>query len=124
MRVLEDLQAYLQTFGIHTYISFLPPVSGITLTLAMGYPPDAQNPYSVLRFQVRTRSQDYTTALDQAYAVFDKLQSLTGVVNNRTDVVDCRAETDPYDMGYDQDNTSNFVQTYQIEIVLPTLQRA
>lgn len=122
MIVLESLRAYLLTFNIPTYISFLPPQSGITLTLAMGYPPEPQLPYSTIRVQVRSRAQDYLTAQTQAYAVFDKLHGTHGMVEG-TDIVDCLAETDPYDMGYDQDNTSNFVQTYTIQIVNPTLQR-
>ena len=120
--ILDSLRAYLQTFNIPTYISFLPPVSGITLTLAMGYAPDPQHPYSTVRVQVRSRHTDYLTAQTQAYAVFDKLHGTHGIVEG-TEVVDCLAETDPYDMGYDQDNTSNFVQTYTIQIVNPTLQR-
>ena len=121
--MIEYIRTYLQqSINDTIYLGFRPaqPDTCITLYQTSGLPPDAKHQYNSIGLQVSTRAKHYTTAYNLAYAVFNKLQSLSTQTVSGTYIVDIQADQDPYSLGQDEINrflfTQNFIIQYYMEL--------
>jgi hypothetical protein len=121
--MIEHIRTYLQqSITDIIYIGFraAQPDTCITLYQTSGLPPDAKHQYNSIGIQVSTRAKKYTDAYNLAYAVFNKLQSLSTQTINGTFIVDIQADQDPYSLGQDEINrflfTQNFIMSYYMEL--------
>jgi hypothetical protein len=116
--MIEALRTYLQQSISETiYIGLRPaePETCITLYQTAGLPPDAKHQYNSFGVQVAVRALTYTSAYTLAYAVFNKLQSLSTQTIAGLYIVDIQAEQDPYSLGQDERNRAVFVQNYIVQ---------
>jgi hypothetical protein len=113
------------------YTGFLPPSpdTAIVLYETAGYAPDAKHQYNSLGIQVKTRAKDYMTARGVSYRIFDTLQSFssasTGItISGGIFITDIQAIQDPYALGRDDFDRSQFVQNFLVEYNLDLAHRA
>jgi hypothetical protein len=121
--MIDSLLDYLTAQGITAtlYANYLPaePDTAVALYLTPGLSPDPKHPYAQFGFQVRTRAENQPAAEILSRRIYSLLHGKSEATRNIQVsgyfVVQCLAQQDPYSLGRDEQNRSQFVQNFIVD---------
>lgn len=128
MPFIDALAAHLAAEGLGTvgesiFLWFAPATPGVSITLSPspGGQPDAKFAYDEVRLQVRVRGTDSGEVAAKLEAVYEALQSLSGVSVGDYYLVDCQAlQSTPAYLGRDASGRDDFTQNFTARVKRPT----